>query len=183
MKSTHSTPQIWIIGRITNAVNFDAKEVFIKWELIIGTNFKLIDGKLRGETFQGVSQLEKNIIYFDHPIMINLSCRSIKGWPKFFFEVWATDKHDRIYLLGYGTSFVPFKPGFINLNIPCWRPTESIKSSISETYLGNTPEFIDKSAVFSIDDKFGIHSISTGSINIEIDIIMKDFNLHGIKIK
>ena len=46
--------------------------------------------------------------------------------------------------------------------------------------LGNTPEFIDKSAVYSNEEKFGMFSMSTGTVSIELDVIMKDFNLHGI---
>ena len=182
MQSTHSTPQIFVSGRIVKATNFDADELFLKWERITGTNFKLIEGKIKGETFQGVSQLEERKIFFDHPLMFNLSCRSIKGWPKFLIEVWATDEHNRNHLIGYGTTFLPFTTGNVVINIPCWRPMESITTSISEKFLGNTPEFIDKSAAYSCDDKFGMFTISTGVITLEVDIIMKDFNLHGINL-
>ncbi len=54
MQSTHATPQVFVNGRITNAVNFNSQELFVKWSLILGTNFKLIEGKVKGETFQSV---------------------------------------------------------------------------------------------------------------------------------
>jgi hypothetical protein len=57
MNSTHATPQIFVSGRIKDAMNFDANEIFIKWELVIGTNFKVINGKIKGETFQSVSNV------------------------------------------------------------------------------------------------------------------------------
>lgn len=182
MQSTQSTPQIFVNGRITNAVNFDSTEMFIKWELIIGSNFKIIEGKIKGETFQNVSHLEEKIIHFDNPIFFNLSCRSIKGWPKFLIELWSTDYENRNSLIGYGTAFLPFQKGEINLNIPCWRPMENINVSLAEIFLGNTPEFIDKSAIYSVDEKFGMNTLSTGSVNIELNIIMKDFQLHGIQV-
>jgi B9 domain-containing protein 2 len=183
MQSTSATPQVFVNGRILKATNFDAEELFIKWELISGTNFKLIEGKIKGETFQGVSDLQESKIFFDHPLMFNLSCKSIKGWPKFLIEVWSTDQHNRNYLIGYGTAFLPFTPGNVTINVPCWRPMEQISPSWYETFLGNTPEFIDKSAVYSTDERFGMHTLSTGNVVIELDILMKDFNLHGIKFK
>ena len=183
MQSTHATPQIYVMGRIVKATNFDSGELFIKWELISGTNFKLIEGKIKGETFQGVVELQERKIFFDHPIMFNMSCKSVKGWPKFLIEVWATDEHNRNHLIGYGTSFLPFTPGNVTINVPCWRPLEQISASLSETFLGNTAEFVDKSAVYSTDERFGMYTLSTGNVVIECDILMKDFNLHGIKVK
>lgn len=50
-------------------------------------------------------------------------------------------------------------------------------------FLKNTPEFIDKSAVYSTEEKFGLNSRSSGSVKIEVDIIMKDYQLHGISCK
>jgi hypothetical protein len=41
---------------------------------------------------------------------------------------------------------------------------------------------VDKSAVYSVDEKFGMNTISTGFVNVEMDIILKDFQLHGIDI-
>ena len=182
MQSVHATPQIFAMGRIVKASNFEDLELFVKWEIISGSNFKLIEGNSKGETFLGNSRLEDREIYFDHPFNFNLSCRSIKGWPKFLFEVWGTDQDSRNRLLGYGTTFLPFKTGNMKIDVPCWRPTESINESTKEFFLGNTAEFVDKSAVYSVDEKFGMNSISTGSVTIEIDIIMKDFGIHGIQV-
>jgi hypothetical protein len=183
MKSVSGTPQVFVTGKIVKATNFDSDELFIKWELICGTNIKLIEGKIKGETFQSTSRLEERKIYFDHPLSFNLSCRSIKGWPKFLFEVWSTDEHNRNFLIGYGTIFLPFQTGNVILEVPCWRPLEGITTSLKEKLLGSTPEFIDKSAVYSTDDKFGMYTTSTGIVAIELDIIFKDFDLHGINAK
>jgi B9 domain-containing protein 2 len=182
MQTTNATPQIFLNGRIISANNFEADELFIKYEMIYGTNFKVVEGETRGETFQAVPHMDQPIIYFDHPLSVNFSCRSIKGWPKFLIEVWANDYHNRNYLIGYGTCFVPFKSGTNVITIKCWRPREKIGMNLSEFFIGNTPEFIDKSAVYSNEEKFGFFSLSTGSVTIELDVIMKDFNLHGIKV-
>jgi len=50
------------------------------------------------------------------------------------------------------------------ISIPCWRPS-SDSSSLSEDLLGETPEFIDKSVVYSVEEKFGISSKSSGNVS------------------
>lgn len=57
MKKAYSTPQIFGTGRIISAENFNTNEMFIKWEIIHGSNFKLIEGKIKGETFQSVAHV------------------------------------------------------------------------------------------------------------------------------
>lgn len=183
MQSTTATPQIFISGRITEASNFDSQEIFIKLDIVHGTNMKIIEGKAHIETFQGLARLDERKVYFDHPFNINMACRSVKGWPKFLIEVWSTDEHGRNHLIGYGTKFLPFAVGCKRIDIPCWRPIEGNTSSLAEYFLGNTPEYIDKSAIYSSDEKFGMHSVSTGNIGIELDLIAKDFHLHGINFK
>jgi B9 domain-containing protein 2 len=183
MQKAFATPQIFLSGRIISATNFDADELFVKYEIMHGTNFKIIDGESKGETFQGVTRLDEPIVFFDHPLNVNFACRSVKGWPKILVEVWATDSHSRNHLIGYGVAFVPFNPGNNLVNIRCWRPKENKTVSFSEIFLGNTPEFVDKSAISSVDDKYGMFSLSTGIVSVEVDVIVKDFNLHGIKIK
>ena len=60
MKKAYSTPQIFGMGKITRAENFDSNELFIKWEIINGSNYKLIDGKIKGETFQSTAHVLYN---------------------------------------------------------------------------------------------------------------------------
>ena len=57
MKKANLTPQIFGTGRIIKAENFQSKELYVKWEIVHGIHFKLIEGKIKGETFQSVSQV------------------------------------------------------------------------------------------------------------------------------
>ena len=57
MKKANSTPQIFGFGRIIKAENFNTEELYVKWEIIHGTHFKVINGKIKGETFQSVSHV------------------------------------------------------------------------------------------------------------------------------
>lgn len=184
MIDAFATPQIYLTGRILNAIGFDTDGLYLKYKIIIGTNYNLIDGVLSGQTF--VSELNEedniNVIYFDQPLYFNLACRSVKGWPKILVEVFSNDSDGKSCLAGYGIGYFPVNPGYNRMTINCWRPTKDVGSSLEENLLGNTSEFVDKSAVYTITEKFGVNSVSTGQINIECEIILKDFILHGIKI-
>ena len=70
MIDAFATPQIYLTGRILNAIGFDTDGLYLKYKIIIGTNYNLIDGVLSGQTF--VSELNEedniNVIYFDQPL-------------------------------------------------------------------------------------------------------------------
>jgi len=172
------------LGRILNACGFDCDELYLKYEIIFGPNFNVLNGVTSGETFQSIAYEEDNInvVSFDQPLSLNLSCRSINGWPKIFVEVWSNDSDGKNCIVGYGTGYIPVKSGFSKMTINCWRPSDSTSQSLGEKLLNNNIEFNDKSAVYSTVEKFGVSSISTGQINIELEIIFKDFILHGIEI-
>lgn len=143
-----------------------------------GPNFTLIDGIDKGETFQNVMGQNQDYVAFDHPFNLNLKCRSIKGWPKLYLEAWGTDSDGRNSLLGYGVSFIPFANGFKSIDCHTWRPDGGF---LNNCFLSITPEFKDKSIVYSSEEKFALDSVSSGRIEVELDIILKDFELHGIE--
>ena len=178
IRSYEATPQIFIIGSITKAIHFEEREMFIRYNFIYGSNFTELSGVSKGETFQNSCLPSDDYISFDHPLNLNLKCRSIKGWPKLFIEAWGTDSDGRNNLLGYGVSTIPISNGNVELECSCWRP---VGSQFKSYILGITPELKDKSIVYSTEEKFGLETISTGSVIISLDIILKDFEIHGIE--
>ncbi len=62
------------------------------------------------------------------------------------------------------------------LDIPCWRP----KSSFSDKLIGAHPELIHRDVLISSDSRFNFKTESTGNIHVEIDVLTKDFGLHGV---
>lgn len=170
------------MGRIISGNGFPANELFVRYKFIYGDNFNLINGNYKGETYQSHAFVDEEgiSVYFDHPISLNLSCRSISGWPRLFVEVWQIDDDGKTSLAGYGTNTIPVKSGYSKFAISCWRPTESLSVNLGETFLGNVPEYFDKSVVYSTAPKFNVTTVSTGQIIVEIEAILKDFILHGI---
>ena len=46
--------------------------------------------------------------------------------------------------------------------------------------LGIKPELKFNDSVMSSAERFGFETVTTGTVEIEIGVILKDFNLHGV---
>ena len=109
---------------------------------------------------------------------LNLKCRSIKGWPRLYLEAWGTDTSDRNNFLGYSLKTIPLINGECHIDFNCWRPKGNM---FSNYILGITSEYVDNSIVSSSVEKFSIETVSTGSVIVDLNVILKDFELHGIE--
>ena len=76
--------------------------------------------------------------------------------------------------MGYGFTYVPFQTGEVTLNIPCWRPSQE-STKLNEDLLGETPEFIDKRVVYSVEEKFGINAKSSGNVSCFVLLYINQF--------
>lgn len=95
-----------------------------------------------------------------------------------YLEAWGTDASGRNNFLGYSLKTIPLINGECLLEFNCWRPKGSL---LSTNILGITSEYIDNKIVSSSCEKFSLDTVSTGSIYVELNIILKDFELHGIE--
>ena len=102
--------------------------------------------------------------------------RSLRGWPKLFVEAWEVDQHGRNQIAGYGIIAIPFKEGFHELEIVCWRPLPSF----TEKMIGSYPELEYKDILLASQSRHGFKTQSTGKVRIEVSVVLKDFNIHGI---
>ena len=51
---------------------------------------------------------------------------------------------------------------------------------LASSLLGIKPELKFKDTVMSSSERFGFETETTGTVEIEIGVILKDFNLHGV---
>jgi hypothetical protein len=107
---------VHLIGKISGAKHFTSDEVYIKYFFKIGDNWKHLSGKVEGETFQSKAE-HGRYIPLEHPIDINFSAKSVRGWPKLLVEVWEIDHHGRNSLAGYSIVTLPFEQGEYKLEL------------------------------------------------------------------
>ena len=132
-----------------------------------------------GETFEEeVEPALAKYTLWDHPFDVHFASRSVRGWPKLLVEVWGI-QHGRDSLAGYGIGTLPCHQGQYEIKIPCWRPMSST-SKMQGTLLGIYPELESKDLLLSTWDRFGLETESTGTVNVQVGVLLKDFNLHGV---
>lgn len=107
----------------------------------VGHNWSLLSGKDSGETYEEIKDDTEEYVYWDHPFDIHYKAKTIRGWPKFFVEVWQADNEGRYSIAGYGIGTVPFTPGSQTIRIKCWRPKpRGFFKRLAATLLGVQPE-------------------------------------------
>ena len=89
MANSSNTPQVHLIGEIKGATGFDANKLFCKFEVRSGhTNWQLFAGKESGETYEEIRDEIDDFAVWDHPFDLHYGCKGVRGWPKFYVEVW-----------------------------------------------------------------------------------------------
>ena len=173
--SAYKTPQLHIVGKLAYAQGFDYHEIYAKFSFKAGANWTLLSGSSHSETFQSIVN-DDSVAPFEHPIDLNYATKSIRGWPKIALEIWVVDSHQKSSIGGYGVVTVPIQGGHHKLKVDCWRPM----SSGSDKLLGTYPELEFKDVLVSSQSRYGLTSETTGTAVFEIDVIVKDFQLHGV---
>mmetsp|Transcript_26594 Transcript_26594/g.23572 ORF Transcript_26594/g.23572 Transcript_26594/m.23572 type:complete len:98 (+) Transcript_26594:50-343(+) len=86
----YKTPQLHIIGKLAYAKDFDCQDLYCKFWIKSGKSWTVLSGKDNAETFLAIVNNEKEAP-LEHPIDINYSAKSIRGWPKLLIEIWTVD--------------------------------------------------------------------------------------------
>ena len=65
--------------------------------------------------------------------------------------------------------------------VKCWIPKpQGFLKQLASDLLGIKPELKFRDIVMSGAERFGFETETTGTVEIEIGVILKDFNLHGV---
>lgn len=86
--------EVHIIGQVVGASNFNTKDLFCYWKVIVGSKWTFIAGDREGQTQVDLPG-EDGLIVWGHPIDLHYSTSTCVGWPKIFFKVYCRDKYDR----------------------------------------------------------------------------------------
>ncbi|KAF7282512.1 hypothetical protein GWI33_002577 [Rhynchophorus ferrugineus] len=172
--------EVHIIGQIIGAREFPKQEVFCKWHLQIGNNWRVIEGKKEGQTQVSSSQFTE-ACNWSYPIDIHLATAGIKGWPKIYVEVYHLDWLGRAHLFGYGLITIPTSPGRHILNCYTWRPTGNLRDRVVEYFLGGGQYIKYPDLIFSSEKRYKMSTEAMGVVIFELDLILRNFNNYGVE--
>ena len=113
--------ELHIIGQLLHAIDFDEPNLFCKWSIQFGGNWKHVEGLTEGQTATCREKLDKTLCTFAHPIDLHLACRGIQGWPKIHVEIYAVNALNKCWPVGFGFAYVPTRPGAHSVEISTWK--------------------------------------------------------------
>ena len=69
------------------------------------------------------------------------------------------------------------------MKVKCWAPKpQGTLRQMAADLLGIRPVLKFKDMLFSGQERFGMECETTGTVEIDVGIILKDFNLHGVQL-
>lgn len=103
------------------------------------------------------------------------------GWPKLHIQVWHQDSFGRCELYGYGYCHIPSSPGHHRLQCATWRPLGSWQEQLAQMFVGGGPQLRSPDLIYSGADRYRLHTVAMGVVEVELGIILRHFDRYGIE--
>ncbi|XP_070495457.1 B9 domain-containing protein 2 [Chironomus tepperi] len=172
--------EVYIFGQILSAEKFREPNLFCRWNIQAGSLWKFIEGESEGQTATDCNIVD-NVSYFAHPIDLHLATRGIQGWPKVSIEVFSVNALKQFYPVAIGFTYIPTKPGFHQLKIATWRiAPQTFFDSIKEKFYTGGFTIVKKDLIHTGIERYKISTISSGTVNLELNIVFKNFRKYNI---
>ena len=84
-------------------------------------------------------------------------------------------------LAGYGCCYIPTSPGMHHLDCVTWLPAGSFYDRLKATFLGTSPSLNHPEIVYSDVDRLELNTRTTGSIHLDLQILLLDFRTRGVE--
>eukprot|EP00118_Oscarella_pearsei_P014924 m.130790 g.130790 ORF g.130790 m.130790 type:complete len:176 (+) comp38037_c0_seq33:464-991(+) len=172
--------EVHVIGEVSGATSFPSSNLFCKWGVVAGKQWKLLAGLAEGQTQVDYPQ-DGEQANWCHPIDVHYACKGLQGWPKLHFEVWHQDMFGRNELYGYGFCHVPTSPGSYNLECATWRPSGDIWQQIQSLFLGGGPQLKSKDLIYDGTDRYRLRTEAMGFVHVQIAVVLRNFQKFGVE--
>merc|ERR1711934_732516 len=175
--------EVHMIGQLLGATGFaEDQGLYCRWGVDMGDAWRVLEGFIDGRTQIGYPG-EGEMSVWEHPIDVHWASASVAGWPRIHVQVWCEDSFGRKELAGYGMGFVPTTPGEHRVEISCWKPVDaSFFDSTKASFMGGGPVLVHEAVIHQQEDRFRLVSNAVGTVVLELGLIMKDFEQHGVEL-
>lgn len=175
--------EIHLIGQISELTDFEDRNLFVKWSLNAGSNWKLLEGFTEGQThLSTISGSGIDTVHsLSHPIDVHYTTTGLQGWPKFEFQVWNVDWLSKCNISAYGYMSVPMQPGKHELTCSTWRPIGDLRRRVIDYVTGCRMHLLDPSDI--VGNGFNRHVIQTmsmGYVKVNLNVVLRDFDKYGV---
>jgi len=199
--------EVHFIGNILEATDFsDESSLFARWTLNSGSCWRALEGYTQGQTqlatrsvkykpssIDQASEGEENLALRDegkvichswsHPIDVHYITKGLQGWPKLEFQVWDVNWLGKCNICAYGFMNLPAKPGYHDMICSTWRPVGNLRRRFIDYLTGYRMHLVDPSDIVSNGlNRHLLQAISMGYIRVQLSVVLKDFEEHGVDI-
>ncbi|VVC96703.1 unnamed protein product [Leptidea sinapis] len=175
--------ELHILGQLKYSIFGNKNSLFCRYSTQTGPNWTLISGSSEGQTLSGKPDHEGRVIW-SHPIDLHFITKGIQGWPKLLLQVSCLDSLGRSWLVGYGCCNLPAGPGSHTIRVPCWIPAAtSITDKLRQHFLGGSHQLARTDVIALGTDRVNLTTESTGLVELEVCIVLRNFTQFGIEYK
>mmetsp|Transcript_6196 Transcript_6196/g.20320 ORF Transcript_6196/g.20320 Transcript_6196/m.20320 type:complete len:186 (+) Transcript_6196:33-590(+) len=89
--------ELHVVGQVLGGSGFQLDNLFCKWFIETGSNFRLLQGLTGGQTHCDYPNADEAAVW-GHPIDVHWTLKGIDGWPRLQVEVWGVDQFGRCEL-------------------------------------------------------------------------------------
>ena len=174
-------PEALFVGQILGADGFELNDA-IFWEAIFqhGDKWEMLSTPPPIQTHSCYPD-DEGAYVFSHPFEFYMTTGSIFGWPKFIIKVYRLDDFGKIDAIAYGSVILPNQPGSFELEWPTWRPLGNSFDEAYTFFLGGPPKLTTLNPLTrDLKLRENICTISSGTIYVQCDVILKAFDELGI---
>lgn len=84
---------------------------------------------------------------------------------------------------GYSFLALPTEAGHHFIESQAWRPVGTWREEVASFFIGGAPQLKTKNLLYTTakDERIRITSMPIGTVHLEIDIMLRNFNVHDIK--
>ncbi|XP_050075712.1 B9 domain-containing protein 2 [Anopheles maculipalpis] len=174
--------ELHIIGELKTAVDFEEPNLFCRWSIQYGSNWKAIEGYSEGQSCCSTSRIEQRAD-FCTPIDLHLVTRGLQGWPKLHVEVYAVNALQHYWPVGYGFAFVPVCPGHHRVRIATWKVSSArVADTVREKFHTGGFSLAKSDIAFTGIERYKLLTKTAGTVEFDLMLIFKNFAEYGVEL-
>eukprot|EP00035_Acanthoeca_spectabilis_P020457 m.433016 g.433016 ORF g.433016 m.433016 type:complete len:179 (+) comp17518_c0_seq1:220-756(+) len=172
--------QLHVIGELVGGKDFPSCDLFCKFGLVTGPDWRLLEGHESGQT-QVDHPTMSNMAQWSHPIDVHYATKGVQGWPKIHLEVWHHDTFGRSEIYGYGFCHVPTTPGMHTVDVATWRPVGNVFQQAQSYFVGGGLQLRAPELVYTGVDRPRLQTEAMGTVVLELGVITHNFENYGVE--
>ena len=84
-------------------------------------------------------------------------------------------------LVAYGFSHLPTSPGQHNLEVVTWKPSGSLRDTISQFYVGGSHQLRNPDLIISSTDRYRLSTTTMGKVYVQLAVVLRNFEKFGVE--